>query len=334
MKKIQSMIILFLIVCVSMPVHIFAQEISQEKTGNLQISYICSDTTFRVYKVADISGTGSYITTDEFSKYQVELNGKDKDAMRDAAETLAAYVRRDQLASYCHGTTDKQGNLTFSDLKRGLYLVIGEEHKEKGNIYTAMPFFAEIPARDENGQITYTIKAVPKYEKKPEIEKKSDYQVTKIWKDEGHGKNRPKTIVVQLLKDGEIYDEVTLNEKNNWQHTWKDLSEKNEWEVTEEVRGAYTVSVAKEGTSFIITNTYKNQHINKPTTSTNTITTTSRGIKTTTARTTAEYKRQNTTRKKLPQTGQLWWPVPVLTVSGILCILIGMVRRRDSEDEK
>ena len=34
---------------------------------------------------------------------------------------------------------------------------------------------------------------------------------------------------------------------------------------------------------------------------------------------------------KLPQTGQLWWPVPVLVIVGILCVFIGWYRKRRSE---
>lgn len=36
---------------------------------------------------------------------------------------------------------------------------------------------------------------------------------------------------------------------------------------------------------------------------------------------------------KLPQTGQLWWPVPVLTSAGLLCIVVGLLRRRGNRDE-
>lgn len=37
--------------------------------------------------------------------------------------------------------------------------------------------------------------------------------------------------------------------------------------------------------------------------------------------------------KKLPQTGQLWWPVPVLTCGGLGCIVVGLLRRRRAGDE-
>lgn len=36
----------------------------------------------------------------------------------------------------------------------------------------------------------------------------------------------------------------------------------------------------------------------------------------------------------LPQTGQLWWPVPVLLLCGLLCIAVGLFRRRRASDEE
>ena len=36
---------------------------------------------------------------------------------------------------------------------------------------------------------------------------------------------------------------------------------------------------------------------------------------------------------KLPQTGQLWWPVPVLACAGLGCIAVGLLRRREAKDE-
>ena len=36
---------------------------------------------------------------------------------------------------------------------------------------------------------------------------------------------------------------------------------------------------------------------------------------------------------QLPQTGQLWWPVPVLACAGLGCIAVGLFRRREARDE-
>ena len=36
----------------------------------------------------------------------------------------------------------------------------------------------------------------------------------------------------------------------------------------------------------------------------------------------------------LPDTGLLWWPVPVLTALGLLCLVVGLLRRRGGRHEE
>ena len=36
---------------------------------------------------------------------------------------------------------------------------------------------------------------------------------------------------------------------------------------------------------------------------------------------------------RLPQTGQLWWPVPILAMSGFVLLLLGWLRRKESRNE-
>lgn len=33
----------------------------------------------------------------------------------------------------------------------------------------------------------------------------------------------------------------------------------------------------------------------------------------------------------LPQTGQLWWPVPLLAILGVFMLLVGIIRHRRGE---
>ena len=42
----------------------------------------------------------------------------------------------------------------------------------------------------------------------------------------------------------------------------------------------------------------------------------------------------NGRKDKLPQTGQLWWPVPLMILVGLILCMIGIVRRRGDENEK
>jgi hypothetical protein len=39
------------------------------------------------------------------------------------------------------------------------------------------------------------------------------------------------------------------------------------------------------------------------------------------------------TTEKAPQTGQLWWPVPALAASGLLCFGIGLMIRKKNDEE-
>ncbi len=36
---------------------------------------------------------------------------------------------------------------------------------------------------------------------------------------------------------------------------------------------------------------------------------------------------------KLPQTGQLWWPVPVLLLAGLVLVIVGLLRRKEDNYE-
>ena len=43
---------------------------------------------------------------------------------------------------------------------------------------------------------------------------------------------------------------------------------------------------------------------------------------------TAKEQEEPVLPEELPSTGQLWWPAPVLLSLGLVCVLIGLLRRR------
>ena len=122
-----------------------------------------------------------------------------------------------------------------------------------------------------------------------------DRTVLKVWKDEGHIEERPSEVLAALLCNGEVYEVVTLNEANSWTYHWNGLDGAKEWTVVEyTLLDKYTSSVTQDGNTFIITNTYS----------------------------------------EIPQTGQLWWPVPMLLAVGLGMIVVGLIRRRGMEYEE
>ncbi len=131
-----------------------------------------------------------------------------------------------------------------------------------------------------------------------------DYTVQKVWEDKGYETKRPTSVDVILTKDGKEYDTQTLNEANGWKYTWTDLDGEATWSVKEKsIPAGYEVKTSLENYTVTMTNTYNPENKTTPP--------------------------SGTTKKtgKLPQTGMLWWPVPVLGCAGLLLILLGLVRK-------
>ena len=139
---------------------------------------------------------------------------------------------------------------------------------------------------------------------KPLEETFTSCKVYKIWND-NNSDDRPDEIEVQLLAaDGTVVDEQTLSEDNNWYHEWTDLKEGRYKIVEKSVPSGYKLSLSRSKNTWKLTNKKGNS----------------------TPGTTPKKSR------KLPQTGQLWWPIPVLLSAGFLCMIIGLLRRRKKEE--
>ena len=77
--------------------------------------------------------------------------------------------------------------------------------------------------------------------------------VHKVWDDNGYS-DRPDSVTVYLLRNGEKHDEVELNKDNQWTYTWDDLSDRYSWSVKEEVPDGYEATYKTEDNKVFITN--------------------------------------------------------------------------------
>lgn len=77
--------------------------------------------------------------------------------------------------------------------------------------------------------------------------------VHKVWDDNGDPE-RPESITVHLLRDGESTEEIELNEANQWTYTWDQLDDRYQWSVQEDVPTGYEVSSKTEDNTVFITN--------------------------------------------------------------------------------
>lgn len=303
----------------------------------LSIQYPCSGISFRLYRVADISPSGTLSLTGGFEKYNVSFVDLDSTGWRDLAATLDGYIRRDNLTPVDSKVTDSSGKLTFSECATGLYLVTWDRHTTGGYTYTPQPFLVSLPGLDADDSWSYTVDAAPKYDRdkvpdgSPDEPDTVNRKVLKVWKDGGSDDARPGSVTVQLLRDGKVYQEVTLSAANNWSHIWNDLDAGHTWQVVEkDVPDGYTVSVGRSGITFTVTNT-----LTPPPTPDEPDDPDTPNVPDT-PDTPDEPDEPDTPdtpddpdEPDIPQTGQLWWPVPLLACGGMGLFLTGWQKRRN-----
>lgn len=272
---------------------------------------------FSIYRVADADETGELTVRSEFDDFDLDIRGKNDSRWRAMAQTLESYVLRRELTPADSGKTGKTGVLTFptqgKTLPAGLYLVIGERHTQGGYYYDAEPFFVLLPAQDtQKNEWVYDVSANVKFDKTPVPDDNDTVtrKVLKVWDDDGAEDRRPREITVELLKNGRVYDTVKLSEKNNWRCTWSDLDADARWSVTEKTVSGYTVSITREGITFVVTNTKTPDRTDTPPKPSN------------------PSKPSNPAKPTLPQTGAVWWHVEALALSGLVFLILGALDRK------
>lgn len=304
-------------------------DIQYQKNGKM-----LSGATFRLYRAAEVSESLTFTPTSEFAAYKVSWSPKDSAAWKALAETLSGYVKRDGLTAAASGKTDKTGHLQFGAdaLKPGLYLVIGNNLQISRHIYKAEPFLICLPSYGETEGWDYAPLVYPKsavvYD--PPDGGGGDgggggdplyisRRALKRWED-GNAPERPAEITVQLLKNGTVYKEAVLNEGNGWSASWSGLNRNDTWEVVEkDVPDGYQVSVGQEGITFVLTNTAEMPPLPPESTGEPPAPGSPESAASVTPAGALE---------KLPQTGVLWYPVPILAALGVLLFAIGWIQNR------
>ncbi len=361
-----------------------------------------------LYHVADVNEYAEFTLAGDFKDDPVQVNNLSANGWKLLAETLKGYTEWDKRKALDSGETDANGTLSFPNaqesLKPGLYLVVGKTLTKDGYSYKTEPFLVSLPNLDnDSNSWSYDVTAEPKYTREELPPSPPDETVSrkvmKVWKNDVE-KLRPQEVIIQLLKDGEVYDTVMLNETNDWGHTWDKLPKYNkdgskvDWSVTEKAVDDYTVLIEKTGITFTVTNTYspdepeddtvtrmvlkewddKGYESHRPRSVQVTLLQNGTAYDTQTLSETNSWQytwdklpkwdqngREYTwtiqeasvpgyvssveqngdtfvltntpNEPKLPQTGVLWWPVPVLACGGLAFLIMGMVSRRKKDHE-
>lgn len=230
--------ILAIICIIACCVPALSASVSAGNDCRIKFSYIKDGVEISLYKIAQSKGMepeGKF----EGCKVSIDENG--------AAMALAVYAQINNIKADVVKSTNSNNTATFEGLSEGMYLITGDSFISGNKKYTLMP--ALVTVYEGENDIT------GKYETADITGDSEDHKlaVMKVWS----GSEGESEVTVQLIENGNIYDEVKLNKENNWRHTWTGLNKTSDWTVAEkDVDDKYRVSIEKDGDVFIILNHY------------------------------------------------------------------------------
>ncbi len=254
-----------------------------------------------IYLAATLRGTEMSLSSDfSMCTELLDVAAGDPEDVRGAAYSLESTVTLNrEIKPTSTLSTNEKGYAVFDGLAAGVYLVSCDSLVSGERVYSAAPFLAYIYEADmTSGECIVAVT------KTAVSGKKLDLEVVKLWQDACHPSARPDSVELSLWCDGRLYDVITLPENGRWSHTWTALDASRRWNVTETPCEGYAApEIIRDGDTVTVTN------------SCNKTTPPERG-------------------DDLPQTGQLWWPVPIMLVVGALLCVLGIVIRRGARDER
>ncbi len=122
-----------------------------------------SFTLYQVGALQEEDGNYRFVLTEAFAGSKVSL---EEVSSAQLANTLAAYAKDHKLSGTAKDV-DKDGEIAFTGLELGLYLLV--QHKAAKGYETAAPFLVSVPM-EEDGVLRYDVDASPKVELEKEPE--------------------------------------------------------------------------------------------------------------------------------------------------------------------
>lgn len=321
MKRILTLLLAIAVVALTC-LTVSAQSIATDLPCDLTLHYkddtdaFVSDFDVSVYRVAQLSESGEAKATPAFEKYHISYTEKDRVQL--AAE-LADYVIRDRITPDVSVKTDSNGEIALTGLQTGIYLITSATLTQGNTLLNFQPLLLDLPMTDDDtGVYAYEVTAMPKPVRR-EILK--ELNVIVLWKDAGFESKRPDSVTIELYRDGELFDTQKVTSENGWRFTWSELSDgKLQAGAAPSADGEFSDADAQakdhlingEHSWYVVergTDGYAVTYAVRPVNNTFVV------INTRVAST------PDQAAPSLPQTGQLWWPVPFLAAAGVLTLV-------------
>ena len=323
--------------------------------------------TYKVYKVCTINKDAIFTPTADFEGISGTINEQIKKASKDAWEDLVTSLtgwlagKGKNVTPTDTAISGPDNKAVFDDgkLTPGLYLVCGDTLRLSNGYYVPKAFLVTLPGwfrDDETGEEEwrYDVSANGKGDVIEDKDGTTVLQVLKVW-DDDDSEDRPTEVTVQLLgrKLGTedpftVYGTVTLNSSNNWRHVWENLDKNYEWIIQEvDIPEGYVSSTSRNGVNYVITNESDSEtdipddpppleeFPNLPDIDIPDEDPPLAGPPNENQDDLTNIEDEDVPLASLPQTGMLWWPVPILAVSGMFLFILGWgLHRRQQNDEE
>ena len=327
-------------------------KIDMSKKGSLTVTHLSADEELmasvpsHLYLVATIDDNGQYTITDQFRGFFSDPdcfnNGYNYDAWKNYvayeptsdSDNLLTYVRDNNISPVAEKISDADGKTYYTDLTLGVYYVLSDKVDADGFTHSFVNFLYPVPILEMtssgNVSINYNPSVSPKKSKVGNVH----CNVRKRWNDSGYTENRPSSVTFRIYCDGEFMEDVTLSSENDWYYEWSRTGD-HTFSVEEVgVAPGYTsnMEIVQDGHHFqyVVTNSY-----NPPQTPPDTPDTPGNPGTPDTPDTPGipdlpevlgaiRDLPQVLGARRLPQTGQLWWPLPILVIAGVFMIVKGI----------
>ena len=275
--------------------------------------------TAKVYCVATMDTSAQFTMCEAFKSVKADINEElNQDQWAQLGQDLEKLVKKNNIQEQLKKTGGEEGAVTFENLEPGLYLLTYGEgvHPDFPNIRVGFQTtLVSVPFRgkntdnvfdlDEEGYWDYDFTVIPK-----PYELKEICKLQKVWKDEeADAAARPRSLDFEIEYEDGAKQTVTLTSKGGWllefdPVTLSPIKTIKETKVPDgyEFKGWETI-----GGTVQVTNEKKTQTSPTPSSP------------------------SPVGPKPLPNTGMLWWPVPVLLVVGAVLVLFGWMQRRKKQ---
>lgn len=238
--------------------------ISLDRTCTITINYgydgvPYEDVTVALYKIASVSSDAQYSLTENFRASCLVLNGVQTNGEWNVIRsTLEANIVANNIEPEAVMATNENGQVIYEGLEPGLYLAITGQAVQGDVTCAFASALVALPGLTAEGLWQYEVEVTAKAELLPPVDpdEELELKVTKLWKGETAQNKRPKSVEIEIFRDGISYDKITLSAEKNWSYSWIVPDDGAKWIVVERnVPEGYTATIEEKGTSFVLTNT-------------------------------------------------------------------------------